>query len=308
MTRIIGWSGLLGVVGAIAAAFAYWWLVLDASGKPRFYDIDIGQVRRAALSTPGDLPVDVAVEHVATFSLPKAAIIAGADWKKVDMPIFAYQIDYADHRIIVDTGQSARQTRENRYSSFFDPDARQRVDLAMDTASLIVVTHEHVDHIGGLMAHPALQTLLERTVLTPDHFSMLVAGPEAPFRNRPVRYQPLIYEGVYPLAPGVALIKAPGHTPGSQMIYVRLLDGREILIAGDVAQKAESYRTLRLRPRLIGVFKGHEDRAAVLGEMNWLNDLETTAPNLRIVPGHDGEAVSRLIKQGWLKDTFVGAP
>ena len=33
----------------------------------------------------------------------------------------------------------------------------------------------------------------------------------------------------YPVAPGMVLIKAPGHSPDMQMVYIRLQSGREYL-------------------------------------------------------------------------------
>jgi len=42
-----------------------------------------------------------------------------------------------------------------------------------------------------------------------------------------VRFITIDYDGYFPLAPGVALIKAAGHTAGSQMVFVTLASGRE---------------------------------------------------------------------------------
>ena len=55
------------------------------------------------------------------------------------------------------------------------------------------------------------------------------------------------------VAPGVVVIPAPSHTLGSQMVFVKLADGREFLFAGDIATMASSWRELRARSRLIGV-------------------------------------------------------
>jgi glyoxylase-like metal-dependent hydrolase (beta-lactamase superfamily II) len=38
--------------------------------------------------------------------------------------------------------------------------------------------------------------------------------------------------GVIQFAPGVVLIKAAGHTPGSQMVHVRLASGKEVMLVG----------------------------------------------------------------------------
>jgi len=40
----------------------------------------------------------------------------------------------------------------------------------------------------------------------------------------------------------MALIKAPGHTPGSQMVYVALQSGKEVLLSGDVAWHMDGVR------------------------------------------------------------------
>jgi glyoxylase-like metal-dependent hydrolase (beta-lactamase superfamily II) len=60
--------------------------------------------------------------------------------------------------------------------------------------------------------------------LRPDHawmkmrfgYSRPVQWPEGSRES----FKPLDYTGYSAVAPGVVLIKAPGHTPGSQIIYV----------------------------------------------------------------------------------------
>ena len=49
------------------------------------------------------------------------------------------------------------------------------------------------------------------------------------------RFIVLDYPQYYPVAPGMVLIRAPGHSTDSQMVYVRLQSGREILHSVDSA-------------------------------------------------------------------------
>ena len=56
------------------------------------------------------------------------------------------------------------------------------------------------------------------------------------------------YEKLYRVAPGVALQKAPGHSPGSELVYVRTADGHELLFVGDIAWNEESLRVMKMRP------------------------------------------------------------
>ena len=53
------------------------------------------------------------------------------------------------------------------------------------------------------------------------------------------------YEKYDAFASGIALIKAPGHTPGSQMIYVKLASGAEYLFVGDAAWHMDGIRQIR---------------------------------------------------------------
>ena len=118
------------------------------------------------------------------------------------------------------------------------------------------------------------------------------------------RLQPLEYDRYHALAPGVVLIKAPGHTPGSQMVYVQRSDGAEVLFLGDVAWQFRNIETQRERPRLVTWFLLKEDRTAVFGQLAALKQLHESEPRVHIVPGHDAEVVSALLHAGVLKAHF----
>jgi glyoxylase-like metal-dependent hydrolase (beta-lactamase superfamily II) len=122
-------------------------------------------------------------------------------------------------------------------------------------------------------------------------------------------YAPISYQQYLAAAPGIVLIKAPGHTPGSQMIYVRTANGAEFLFLGDVAWLFRNIELQRERARLITTFMiKEEDRHAVFGELAALKRLHAAQPGIHIVPGHDGAAIDELVAAGWLKSGFSAAP
>jgi glyoxylase-like metal-dependent hydrolase (beta-lactamase superfamily II) len=102
----------------------------------------------------------------------------------------------------------------------------------------------------------------------------------------------------YPLAPGIALIKAGGHTPGSQMVYVALDSGREYLLIGDATWHMDGVRLIKGKDAPWVT----EDQGAVLAQLTWLNGLSRTAPNLVVVASHDEEQHVELVQKGVLSN------
>ena len=105
------------------------------------------------------------------------------------------------------------------------------------------------------------------------------------------------------MAPGVVLLTAPGHTPGSQLVFVQLADGRELLFLGDVAWQFTNIEHQRERARLVTLMIG-EDRTLVLSQLRALAELHEKEPKLAIVPGHDAAVIEKLIAEGTLVPRF----
>lgn len=289
----------------LLAAPAYGLLVLHSPapvGPP--FALDLAELRGVAASMPGDRAREIRYEQVASFQFAEAMVVAGEPWKRTLLPVYAYELVFPDRTIMIDAALDRSQAKPDSMVPMFDENAYRRVSAALQRASRIVITHEHVDHIGGIASHPQLAALLPALRLTPEQLQNGKGMKPAQLPTDLFRgYQPLRYERLYALAPGVVLIKAPGHTPGSQMVYVQLADGRELLFLGDVAWHARSIELQRERPLFMTTIIG-EDRQAVLAAFAALKSLAQREPGIALVPGHDGAVVERLRTNGWLQAGF----
>ena len=270
------------------------------------WSADLGQIRQLASLIPGPRPLRVNVIKFAESRRTKNFAVKGSPAEPSVQARTAYQIVFSEGTVMVDTGMDLATHRffgRGTEEPYF-PESQARVAKALANAKAIIVTHEHGDHIGGLIRSASFGELAPKSVLTRSQLVTLLNAPQMP-ELRPTsemaaKLRVIDYADVMAFAPGIVLIKAPGHTPGSQMVYVALQSGGELLLAGDVAWHMDGVRlnTGKDAPWI------KEPPELMAAELDWLNGLDRTEKNLSIVISHDEEQRRDYIARGILGDGF----
>jgi glyoxylase-like metal-dependent hydrolase (beta-lactamase superfamily II) len=271
-------------------------------GKTAVWTADLNEVRRVATMIPGELPLRINVVKFAESLRSKKFSVKGAADEPSIQARTAFQVVYRDGTVMVDAGMSQRVHKYfgRGVEEPYDPEQAKYLEEALLKARMIVFTHEHGDHVAGVIDTPLAETLAPKSILTRAQLQTLLTQPQMPeIRLTPElakRYIVLDYEKYFPLAPGFVLIKAPGHTAGSQMIYVKLQSGKEYLLSGDVAWHMDNIRLLAGKdaPWIT------ENEDFIMAELQWLNELSKTEKNLYIVVSHDEQQRLDYVKRGIL--------
>ncbi len=177
------------------------------------------------------------------------------------MPVYVHVIEHPDARVLVDTGMTQLHPLVADMDPRIQPLNQQDFDIA--AIDIVVNTHLHFDHCGGNRLFAGKPIYVQRRELddarTQDDYTIR-EWVDAPG----VHYVPV--DGELELLPGVRLVPAPGHTPGTQVVVVQS-GGRPTVICGDVAvwfgeldnPETEGQRIVRaLDPELVWLAHSHE--------------------------------------------------
>ena len=152
------------------------------------------------------------------------------------MPVYVHVVDHSNGRMLVDTGMTELHPAVADMDPRLDPLSAGDFDLG--AIDVVVNTHLHFDHCGGNHLFAGKPIYVQRREL--DDARTLADYTIREWVDAPgVHYVPL--DGELEVIPGVRLVPAPGHTPGSQVVVVEDGSdiGRPIVIAGDLAVSFE---------------------------------------------------------------------
>ena len=176
-----------------------------------------------------------------------------------------YLIDHRDGVLLFDTGMGSRPDVDAHYQPRRHdlPTALAGAGARLDQVTLVTNCHLHFDHCGGNHLFAGRPIYVQRRELddarSRDDYTIRewVDAPGA-------RYVPV--DGELEVLPGLRLVPAPGHTPGSQVVVVEA-GGPRVVIGGDMAvfydeldePRNEGQRRVRaLEPELVWLTHQHE--------------------------------------------------
>ena len=307
-TKIILSAGLIGLMLSIglysvSSEGAKTDDLIPRESEPYPGDL-LNRVRLAAATIPGEPAESINFLKVAESHRTYAGIIEDGSDEIFISARTAFQIVYPQGSIMLDSGMDEAV---HRFYGFgreepYWPDLNDAVQAALRRAQLIIITHEHGDHVAGVLRSDYRDELAPKTILTKDQVRTLNLAPQLPeIKLTPTQARDYIvvdYELILPVAPGIVLIKSPGHTHGHQMVYVGLADGREFLFIGDIGWSLDNITELKLRPAAT-IARVKEDPLALKHQMTWIKQV-MDEDGLIIVPSHDDRLLTRYVEEGRL--------
>ena len=290
-------------IGLIALIFMACKSKTEEMSAPVYDDALLQKVRTAAVAIPGPLPSSINYVKFAASIRKWKDIVEDGSEDACTMARTAFQIEYADGFIMVDAGmdRAVHHFFEKDKPQPFDDSLAAKVAVAVQQAKMVLVTHEHGDHVAGVMRN-ANNTIPAKTILTREQVDGLIHKPQMPEikldEQRSRQYLVVDFESVLPVAPGVALIKAPGHTKGEIMIYTKLQNGKEYIFTGDVSWSFKGVEGKKLKPKSERNRLG-EDAKLLEQELAWLNE-RLTKDAMVILVSHDDVMLPQYAAQGIL--------
>jgi glyoxylase-like metal-dependent hydrolase (beta-lactamase superfamily II) len=298
-TRRRRWPWIL--LGIIAVLFVAGYSALETAAAPTGqYAIDLGALHAAAVGK-GALPERIEVERVGEFAFPRTLVVAGDGFRLHPMVLLSHRVVWPNRSLVIDSALGPVGAKKMP-GSRLDLAAFERVEAAMKKANAIIFTHEHLDHVGGVASADDPSAIAKQVMMTREQLESprLERGE---FRPGALEHlQPIAYDGLYTVAPGVVLQKAPGHSPGSQLVYVELASGQRFLFVGDIAWTRDNITLQRGRPYVAKLLLG-EDRAQVAAQLAALAHLPA---DVHIVIAHDPAALATDLAAGLYRQGFTG--
>ncbi len=205
------------------------------------------------------------------------------------VPYIIWCIETPDGPVVVDTAYHPDYvTAEWAQGNQFREPSRLLGELGMrpEDVATVIVTHFHVDHFTGFDFFPKAKFVIQKDeyefwtgpMMRFDYLNKLIRPKVRPALQRLVDEDRVnLVDGDHELVPGVELLKAGGHTPGSQMVAVETARGKAVL-CGDIAY---TYRNLRERIP-VGWYFDLPDSVLALDRA-----LETASRPELSLPNHD---------------------
>jgi glyoxylase-like metal-dependent hydrolase (beta-lactamase superfamily II) len=166
----------------------------------------------------------------------------------------------------------------------------------------ILLTHAHWDHVSGVPDFPGVPVLVTEA----EHRFIEAGGwATANARSMSAEFQEYAFDGgpymdfaqsrdLYGDG-SIVIVPAPGHTPGSVVVFVALPSGARYALVGDLVWQLEGLRDREERPWFESRTLG-EDTAVLRQSLLRMSAIATRYPQVIIVPSHDPRGYASIPK------------
>lgn len=189
-------------------------------------------------SKPGSLEAVIKrYPDVPREALENAAQTLGLDWEAIELSRNILLLDTGTQRVLVDTGEGIGDCQLT--------DALPAAGISPETIGIVILTHGHGDHIGGLtdaegrLLYPNARYVMWKTEWDATLETAAAASdPDyAAFIRRnllPIQDRLTLIESDTDIQPGIRAFAAPGHTVGHMALLIES-GGQRLLHIVDAA-------------------------------------------------------------------------
>lgn len=265
---------------------------------------------------PASPPAGMSLHHLPTGVTHRSAAFAyrgGAFADPRDFTMSAALIKHPKGDVLIDTGFGRDIDRHFALMPFYfrAVTSYQKATPAADQLAAahyprhrlhaILLTHAHWDHVSGLAdfpGTPVLVTAEERAFIDSPNPLATVA------RSIPdINYKLYTFDGPpylgFPASHdlhgdgSIVIVPAPGHTPGSVIVFVALPTGRRHAFLGDLAWQHEGVEHREERPWLQRTL-ADVDPVELRTNLLRMSAILAAFPDLHLLPAHDARAYAAL--------------
>ncbi|MCL8207511.1 MAG: N-acyl homoserine lactonase family protein [Actinomycetia bacterium] len=173
--------------------------------------------------------------------------------EKIEAPCIVWVVTNGRRTVVVDAGPSAPE-RARAYHPAYTCPPEEELGRALaahgidpEQVDTVVVSHLHWDHVGGMPVFPRATFLVQRDELFAacDPIATQRVTYETGIRGLPPVWTSVfdriqVCRGDFELAPGLRVVRLPGHTPGLQGLLVDTEAG-PALIASDAVPLVDNW-------------------------------------------------------------------